>query len=195
MKKVTEGQKLKLAVTLVENVSWDKLDGDFIQNLIGAPTETGKKGTEWLQNGAKLQIIVGTYIVDLDADPMIPVDGWRVESHTKGGRFKYDPTKVELYLDEGQKDGEHLEGNELREKLGGKNPFNANLLDFYLSHPELIPESWKEKAVFFWGTVYRSAGGSLYVRYLRWSGGRWDWNDRWLDDGWGSPNPAAVLCK
>ncbi|MBU3964354.1 hypothetical protein KJ562_01315, partial [Patescibacteria group bacterium] len=68
---------------------------------------------------------------------------------------------------------------------------NANLLDFYLAHINLIPEDWKGKAVFFWATIYRRSDGSLYVRYLFWSGGGWYWLYNWLDDDWGDHNPAA----
>ena len=135
------------------------------------------------------------YFVDLDADPMIP-DSWKVEEHIKGGQFKFDPTKVELYLDEGQKNGESIEGNNLHKKLKRKNLFNANLLDFYLAHKKLIPESWKKgKVIFFWGTIYRNTGGYLYVRCLGWSGSQWRWDYHWLNTIWSSNYPAAVPSK
>ena len=133
------------------------------------------------------------YLVDLDAKPYIP-DGWKVEEHQKGGQFKYDATKVELYLADEQKKGS-IQGNKLRQKLESKNPFNANLLDFLLAHPELIPDSWKGKFIFFWGTIYRCADGNLYVRYLHWSGDGWFWHFYWLEDDWYSAYPAAVLGK
>ena len=136
-----------------------------------------------------------SYLVDLDAPPMIP-DGWKVESHVKGGQFKFDPAKIDgTYLSEEQKNGGCLEGNKLRKKLQGKNPYNANLLDFYLAHPELIPDSWKGKAIFFWGTIYRNADGLLYVRCLYWCGSRWNWNYYYLVDGWSGDSPAAVPSK
>jgi len=118
-----------------------------------------------------------------------------VESHTKGGQFNFDPVRVTLHLDEGQLDGKYIEGNKLRKKIVGKSPYNANLLDFYLAHPELIPESWKGKLVYFWGTIYRGADGFLYVRYLYWNGSRWDWHCHWLGNDWCDNNPAAVPSK
>lgn len=39
---------------------------------------------------------------------------------------------------------------------------------------------------------YRSADDNLYVRYLNWNGGRWDWNYNWLDNDFKDNNPAAV---
>ena len=133
------------------------------------------------------------HLVDLESAPFIPED-WKVESHTKGGKVQFNPNMVDLYLSDEQKKGS-IQCNDLRKKLETKNPYNANLLDFYLAHPELIPESWKGKYVFFWGTIYRNAGGFLYVRYLYWDGDRWDWYYCWLDNDWGSDCPSAVLGK
>ncbi|MDP3645911.1 MAG: hypothetical protein Q8R25_02390 [bacterium] len=131
------------------------------------------------------------HLVDLDADPFIP-NGWKVEEHQKGGQFKWDAAKIALYLSEPQKRGRGIEGNKLRNALKGQPVFNANLLDYLLKNPHLIPEEWKDKYIFFWGTIYRGSGGYLYVRYLYWYGGRWYWSNRWLDDDWDGLNPAAL---
>jgi hypothetical protein len=136
-------------------------------------------------------ITVPEHLIDLDADPFVP-DGWKVEEHQKGGQFKWDAAKVALYLSKKQQGGKWLEGNKLREELKSKLVFNANLLDYLLNNPHLIPEEWEGKYVFFWGTVYRHSGGSLYVRYLYWDGGRWDWGCRWLGSAWRDDRPAAV---
>jgi hypothetical protein len=128
--------------------------------------------------------------VDLDADPVCP-EGWQVAEHRKGGRLEWSPDKARLFLAEGQR-GEGVVGRDLRTAVAGENPFNANLLDWLLAHPEEIPDSWKGKAVFFWGTVYRDRDGNLCVRYLYWVGGRWYWDYYWLDDRWNAGNPALV---
>jgi len=47
--------------------------------------------------------------------------------------------------------------------------------------------------VFFWGTIYRGAGGGLYVRCLLWDGDRWYWLAYWLDRVWDDNDPAALL--
>jgi hypothetical protein len=193
MKKVTPGQILGLATVLVNNVDWTKVDGSVIQDLITDPTGTGKKGTEWLTK-IDVQTIVDKDIVDLDIDPRTP-EGWSIEEHKKGGQFKYDPTKVELYLDEDQKNGSNIEGNKLRKNLANQNVFNANLLDFLLKNPQLIPESWKGNAIFFWGTVYRDAVGNLCICCLYWDGLRWRWNYSCLDSRWGCGDPTAVSSK
>jgi len=141
-----------------------------------------------LNGQAKIEVI--KCLIDLDADPMIP-DGWKVEEHTKGGQFQFDLVKVSLHLDEQQKAG-YIVGRELRNKLQGRPVFNANLLDYLLTHTELIPEEWKGKTVFFWGTIYRSSDGCLIVRSLGWSGGRWDWSCLWLGGRLSDDCPAAV---
>jgi hypothetical protein len=135
-------------------------------------------------------ITVPEHLIDLDADPFTP-NGWKVEEHQKGGQFKWDASKVALYLSKKQQHGV-IEGNKLREELKGKPVYNANLLDYLLKNPHLIPEKWKGKYVFFWGTVYRDSGGSLCVRDLFWGGGGWSWSGRWLDRGWFDDDPAAV---
>jgi len=132
-------------------------------------------------------------IIDLDSAPYIP-DGWSVEEHNKGGVMEWDPTKVALHLDPDQKNGKWIEGNKLRKKLAKLNPYNANLLDFLLKkeNQHLIPEEWKGKYIYFWGTIYRSSDGRLCVRYLFWLVGAWLWDYNWLGRGWDGGRPAAV---
>ena len=130
------------------------------------------------------------HLIDCDADPIIQF-GLQIEEHKKGGQFFFDPTKVTLYLSKKQNGG-HIIGNDLRKELCRKPVLNANVLDYLLKNPHLIPEEWKDKYVFFWGTVYRYSNGLLYVRYLYFRGGRWGWGCYWLDDDWHGRNPAAV---
>ena len=137
------------------------------------------------------------HIISLDADPLVP-DGWRVEEHQKGGMFKWDPAQVKLHLVHGQKNGKMIEGHKLRKELSGKPVLNANVLDYLLAHPHLIPEEWKKgergntRHIFFWGTIYRDSVGYLYVRYLYWDGGRWNWYYHWLVHGWDGSGLAAL---
>ena len=115
-----------------------------------------------------------------------------MEDHCKGGSFTWDPAKVALHLEPGQKPGKSVKGKALREALKSRHPFNANMLDYLLAHPYLIPEEWKTKAVFFWGTIYRGSGGFLCVRCLGLDGASWYWSGNWLGDVWNAYNTAAV---
>ncbi|MGH7175373.1 MAG: hypothetical protein ACREGR_03380 [Minisyncoccia bacterium] len=145
-------------------------------------------------------LTVPEHLIDCDADLFNPwaKDGWTVDEHQKGGQWKFDPKQVEFFLSSGQKGSKTIEGNKLRKELAGKPVLNANVLDYLLKNPHLIPEEWKKDAqgntryIFFWGTVYRDRGGSLYVRCLDWSDGSWDWSISWLDGRWDGDNPAAV---
>ena len=134
------------------------------------------------------------YIINCDADPFVP-KGWTVESHIRGGQFEWDPSQIELYLDKGQLGDNALEGNRLWRRLVkrfSKRLMNACVLDFLLAHPELIPEEWKSKIIFFWDTVYRHSDDCLYVRCLYWNGDRWYWHYRWLGNDFDGSSPAAL---
>ncbi|NUM25051.1 MAG: hypothetical protein HUU49_00330 [Candidatus Buchananbacteria bacterium] len=141
------------------------------------------------------EVTITKYIVDLDADPMVYRD-WKVEEHIKGGQFEFDQVKVGLHLDEEQKEGGVIIANKLREKLKGQPVYNANLLDFYLAHPNLIPDEWKGKVIVFWGTIYRNSRDRLLVRCLFCLNDKWSWIYRQLDcDRFGTPAPAAVAVR
>ena len=132
------------------------------------------------------------HIINLAKKPFCPKD-WTVETHIKGDEdFEWNVSKVELFLSEKQKENYQV-GVELQKEI--INPFNANLLDYLLEHTELIPLEYKDKYVFFWGTIYRHAYGILCVRCLRWSGGRWFWSYHWLGNDFHVNDPAAVLAS
>ena len=136
------------------------------------------------------QIVPIEHVIDCGADPFVP-EGWAVESHKKGGLFKWDASKVRLHLSKNQKGDKCIQGHKLREELANESVLNANILDYLLVYPELIPEEWKDKYVFFWGTVYRSSGGDLCVPCLLWLGRRWHWFCYWLGGSFDCLSPAA----
>ncbi|MFW0862079.1 MAG: hypothetical protein ACKKL6_00625 [Candidatus Komeilibacteria bacterium] len=140
-----------------------------------------------------VELTVKTHTIDCDADPFVP-DGWKVEEHTKSRQFEWNTDKVELYLSDEQKKG-FIEGNKIRKLLKDKHALNANVLDYLLAHPELIPEEWKGKAICFWGTIYRNSDGILCVRYLYWDGHRWHWCGDWLDDYFDNGGLAVLSRK
>lgn len=138
------------------------------------------------------EITVPDHAIDCDADPFVP-DGWSVEEHQKGGVFKWDPDKVTFYLSGGQKPGRWIKGNKLRKELADKPVLNANVLDYLLAHPHLIPEEWKRKPMFFWGTIYRDQRGDRCVRCLLWDEGRWQWRAHNIDFDWDDFHYAAIF--
>jgi hypothetical protein len=130
-------------------------------------------------------------ICNLDVAPFVP-SGWEVVEHRTGGQLEFDPAKIALFFSENQKGNKLINGDDLREELKSRLVFNANLIDFLLAHPNLIPEEWKEKVVFFWGTIYRRPDGHLCVRCLGWSGKSWFSGYVWLGNDWDFNRPAAV---
>ena len=140
------------------------------------------------------QIVTVNHIIDCDADPYVP-DGWKGESHRKQGSLGWDPKKIQLYLSAEQQGDKCIEGNKLRKELESQPVLNANVLDYLLAHSELIPDSWKGKYIFFWGTVYRGSGSRLCVRCLCFDGRSWRWSCDWLGCGFRSSRPAAVAGK
>ena len=147
--------------------------------------------------GKLLELVRGA--IDCDTPVFIP-DGWEVFPEAEQlpnrvkGKFAWNPKEVTLHLANGQKNGKWIEGNKLRKELVKQPVYTAHLLDYLLvtENQHLIPEEWKGKWIFFWGTIYRGRYGNLYVRCLYWCGGRWFWSYYWLDDVWFGAYPAAV---
>ncbi|MFA6995598.1 MAG: hypothetical protein WC249_04340 [Patescibacteria group bacterium] len=132
--------------------------------------------------------------VDLDADPLIP-PGWSVEEHQKGGLWKFNQAKIFLYFSEKQKrPKESVSWSSLRKELSGKNVANANLLDFYLANPHLIPSAWRGKRIPFWGTIYSGPFGINCVRYLDCDDNLgWRYYAGWFSPRFDANNPAAII--
>ncbi|MFA6973446.1 MAG: hypothetical protein WC238_01735 [Parcubacteria group bacterium] len=184
-------------------------------------TEEGKKyfsekvleplGKEYLTT-QRVRFLSETVIeVNLDIAPRLPFDGAKVETYTGGGWVKVEKRKdglyvgghkVILYLSERQKDGKVIKGYELKEEITGKWVLNANILDALLENLHLIPEEWKKDGngntifIFFWGTIFRGpSDGSLIVRCLCFGVGQWYSSHFWLDYGFLSVWPAALLAS
>jgi len=187
-------------------MSDQKQFGEFVAAVIQSLPETSPDIRQgWIENRKGLQKLLSGlcppddvqllrkkgHIIDCDSSPFVP-KGWKVDSHRKGGQLEWNPANVHIYLSEHQKGGKSIEGNKLLKELEGKPVLNANVLDWLLAHQELIPEEWKGKYVFFWGTIYRYSDGYLCVRSLYQFGDRWGWNFVWLGGGFDSGNPAAL---
>lgn len=137
------------------------------------------------------EVVATKHIIDCDANHTIS-EGWKVEEHRNGGELEWDPTEVRLHLSPNQRNCKVIEGHKLRKELANEPTLNANALDYLLAHPELIPEEWKGRLVFFWGTIFRSSVGNLCVRYLIWNGSGWYWDYHWLDADWNDNYPAVL---
>ncbi len=181
-------QALELAHALQRN-GWKPADvkwlsvGDRLTTILHVARGTG-------------DIHIAKHVVNLAVDPSVPIGFKGIEHHEKGAAdFEWNPAKVRLHLSENQEGANSIEGNKLRMELVEEVPFNANLLDYLLKNPHLIPEEWKGKYVYFWGTIYRDSLGGPCVLYLYLGGSNWCWTCRWLGSRWDSFSPAACLVK
>jgi hypothetical protein len=138
------------------------------------------------------------HVINLDVAPYLP-DGWKVEEHQRGGQFKWDASKIALRLYKDHSAGGSF-SKKLREKLKGRPVYNANLLDYLLKNPHLIPEEWRGRDVFFFGTIYSVRNDfqadDVLVRYLLWEelDGKWTWDFGVLVRG-GTPQNSEGPCS
>lgn len=138
----------------------------------------GEDGLQAILDG-RAEVVVKEHFIDLDAPPLIPYDGWKVESHQKGGKWKWDPQRVRLTQSAKQESGGTIPGTNWDKELAAHLPFNANFMDYLLDRPQLIPDDWKLDAqgrtryIYCWGTKYRDSDGSLYVRDFCFDDGDW----------------------
>jgi hypothetical protein len=159
---------------------------------------------DWLASGDNInkvrqvrlgnaEIVTTMHVIDCDANPLIP-DGCSVEEHQKSGVLKWNPANVTLYFSKEQKEGNWIKGHKLHKELMSRSVrvMNANVLDYLLTHPYLIPEDWKDKQVFFWGTIYHNQSDELFIYGLYNSHGRWEKLHFWLKGLWFEDNAAAV---
>lgn len=130
------------------------------------------------------------HLINCDTPPFTPPN-WSIERHQLGGLWKFGPAKISFYRSDGRIK-EFIEGNQLRQKLVNESVLNANVLDYLIDHPHLIPKNWKDKRVYFWGTIYRDLDGDLYVRHLDWDGSKWGWHFKWLNNIFGIGSFVAI---
>ena len=140
------------------------------------------------------------HLIDCDAQPYVP-DDLEIVEHMKGGQLEFDPLKILLHLEEGQKKTGKIVGNDLRTAFEGKPALNACVLDHLLANTNLIPDSWKKdeqdriRYIYFWDTIYHDSEGGLYVRCLCWRDDRWSQDRRWLGSYFGDQSPTAILAN
>ena len=146
-------------------------------------------------------------LIDCDAKPLVPNHGvlrMFVEKHQEGGLFRWDSTMVELFVTKSQRAGWVYSMDALLGELTGKSLLNANVLDYLLAHPSLIPKEWKEDAdgyplcIGFCGTTYRNPYGGLVIRCLFHQDGNWTWDyiaPSEPPNHSGSWNPTAIRTK
>lgn len=129
---------------------------------------------------------VKEYPVDASANPKVPL-GLKLGAHNRMGTLKLTLTEKELYVN-GKKvvlvscddpRGIMLSAEVMAKKLDdmGLRPLNANFRDLLVETTSLIPDSWKEKNVFFSGTAFTAPNGDPCIPFIYWIKG-WSWHNR-----------------
>lgn len=145
-------------------------------------------------------------IIDFSPLPMVPKKEWKVKYHFNIGFRKLSLMKFFFYFTPGQLVHTGTMGSRLYLVVKEKTTIPANLLDYFLRHPEDIPEELKGNPseifyTFFWGTIYEDQYGICWVRCLyfdhgsdAWKGGAhsFDLEYKEHDEFWGYYCPALI---
>lgn len=118
------------------------------------------------------------HFIDLGADPFIP-EGFSVEEHQGCGLWKWDPQSLVRLAKEQSSRG--FKGTNWKEESSKDGNLNANVLDYLLKHPEIIPEELGNLSVTFWKTIYRDRGGNTCVCSLGRDSSGWGRRYGWPD--------------
>ena len=98
----------------------------------------------------------------------------------EGRVFTWDPTSAKLYLPKKQQGDKRDVGNDLPKELKSQPVLPANILDYLLANPHLIPEEYKGQGPLSLGAPSTATPAAACVRYLYWRGSRWSWHCGWL---------------
>jgi len=79
--------------------------------------------------------------------------------------------------------------------LKGRKALNGCVMDWLLDNPEFIPEAWKEKCVYFFGTIYSDVEGMHIVFGLYWDNdnGGWKVCRYFMGMPWGGKNQYIAV--
>jgi hypothetical protein len=134
-------------------------------------------------------------LIDCDTNPLWPEHEHAsdITTHKRDGQRMWMPEKVTLWTTS------FMQGDEVRRAMEEKAVLNACVLNCLLVNQHLIPEGWRNKHIFFYGTMYLHADFGRVVRGLSWmpKARRFDglqaeedgWIDLWhrVSDDWSYP--------
>jgi hypothetical protein len=138
------------------------------------------------------------HVIDCDVSPFVPDKRWKVVSHRQHGLFEWNQDAISFLtlgfrvtVEKGHRltadwmIGKYwVDLEKLKARIEASPVLNANVLDYLILHPELIPDKWKkERGIIFYGTIYNFCGDC--ARFLRWRAGKWDWNYVSISGKWG----------
>lgn len=134
------------------------------------------------------------HIIDADADPFIP-EGLTLKSHKKGGKIRWVQANYKSWFHPNQKGDGAVYARELVEWMEDKPGYNANVLDYWLAHPKIIPQECTDKWTYFLDTIYSNSLGEPIIRCFYYSDGQPRSSTDLLSYSLGRDSPAAGSVK
>lgn len=185
-------------------------DGEALRRLWSGPLQdlvsklNGEKGPEWvkaLKRFLRRENPWETQILSLDRNRLFDPAGflgkdWSIEEEDERSLAlqEIDLSQVQLVIMLTKRESVVKGEEKLRRlKEAGYVRLDAKIFQELWENQEFIPEDWKEKVVYFDGTVFQSPVGGRCVLDLYWSGSCWNWNYNWLENDWNANKPSAVL--
>jgi hypothetical protein len=120
------------------------------------------------------EIKITRHLINLDVEPKLEKGFLYRGRGGRGGIWEFTPD-MEIYISRRQKKGcPTISDIEDEKGLTNKRYLNANVLDYLLENPEIIPEKWKGKIIVFAATEYCTENLKyVFVRCLYWTGQEW----------------------
>jgi hypothetical protein len=148
----------------------DQIDKEKFREVCGLKPLSETGFDEKVVTGIHVQIVSG-HVIDSDTDPFVP-EGLTLKSHKKGGQIHWEQANYKSWFHPKQEGGFcTVSARELFKWMEDKPGYNVNVLDYWLAHPEIIPEECKDKWTYFPNTVYSDSQDKPIIRCFYYSDG------------------------
>lgn len=125
--------------------------------------------------------------INCNGTPDVPDPSWTVESSQPDGTYMFDPAAIKLISFESRTTA--TKGQKMLDKVKDTG-LNACVADYLLSHPDLIPETWKTKHVVFPGTIFKDAAGNRCLKFIYFWEGEWHGKFLYLEESYDDKSVA-----
>lgn len=172
-KPVSIGQSHALISTLSNNINWEDLDGEIIQQIIKNPTSSGKRITQFIKNGCYSDSI---YTNSIPLGSVVDFEGtrWSVEEQDKRSleisSIRLDQITLEWIFP----NSPYIAYEDWISQLKYQKPvrLDIRLYNFFKDNPDFIPYSWGRPIgpqsidILFGGTILKDSGSEIYIPYM-----------------------------
>jgi hypothetical protein len=142
--------------------------------------------------------------IDLEVEPITP-DGLSIVYHNKLTTAQnislyasgFCTSDIQLYLTPDQENNEFVAGGVMSRYVKNEKRIylNAVWCNFFSNNTDLIPDTWINKTVCFWGTQFRDDSDLVYIFTLKWNGVTVISGAYCIKDGFDKNHLAACFTK